>query len=373
MLGGRPRATLSNGWVNCSPKELKIAKLPPSNYWKPIWQICNKFWWPTTRYNQLQKLRKDLPRCGKLSRVSEEYHLVDSLPAWTSRNPQRQTQPKQGRLAGKVTHQNKFGRKSQPPPPKSYIRIAKSEQPPQFQRSLGSFYQLSESFVARFIINTKAPKGVSSFLIIRKGKNESLQLQQAVLGARELYNEIKECLEELSLVIYLRLPPVEKLWKNLTLNPLDELHDLMSRVEMFAHLEDNVRKAERATRISFKGNSKFKHRESTRDREDRAGHLKEYIDHEKTKVEKIEVRPNLRGPNHPDLENRIWERFTSFYKCTRFSRSNNGEEAKARQFEPGSITFTKANLERVQHPHNNSSVIQLRVHNYDVKRILVDT
>ena len=86
----------------------------------------------------------------------------------------------------------------------------------------------------------------------------------------ELYNEIEECSEELSLVIYkLRLPPVEKLWKDLTLNPLDELHDLMSRVKMFAHLEDNIRQAERATRISSRGNSKFKHRESTGDCKDR--------------------------------------------------------------------------------------------------------
>ena len=40
--------------------------------------------------------------------------------------------------------------------------------------SIGSFYQLSESFVTRFVINTKAPKGVSSLLILRRGKNETL-------------------------------------------------------------------------------------------------------------------------------------------------------------------------------------------------------
>ena len=41
--------------------------------------------------------------------------------------------------------------------------------------------------------------------------------------------------------------------------------------------------------------------------------------------------------------------------------------------ELGSITFTRANLERVQHPHSDPLVIQLRMNNYDVKRILVDT
>ena len=51
------------------------------------------------------------------------------------------------------------------------------------------------------------------------------------------------------------------------------------------------------------------------------------------------------------------------------------EMKKPRQgtFEPGSITFTKVNLERVQHHHNYPLVIQLWVHNYDVKRIMVNT
>ena len=39
---------------------------------------------------------------------------------------------------------------------------------------------------------------------------------------------------------------------------------------------------------------------------------------------------------------------------------------------PGSITFTKADLERVQYLHFDSLVIQLRMNNYDVKKILVD-
>ena len=41
--------------------------------------------------------------------------------------------------------------------------------------------------------------------------------------------------------------------------------------------------------------------------------------------------------------------------------------------EPRSITFTKANLERVQHSYTDPLVIQLRMNDYDVKRILVDT
>ena len=42
-------------------------------------------------------------------------------------------------------------------------------------------------------------------------------------------------------------------------------------------------------------------------------------------------------------------------------------------FELGNIMFSKADLERVQHPHADPLVIQLRMNNYDVKKILVDT
>ncbi|XP_057463294.1 uncharacterized protein LOC130753317 [Actinidia eriantha] len=37
------------------------------------------------------------------------------------------------------------------------------------------------------------------------------------------------------------------------------------------------------------------------------------------------------------------------------------------------VTFTKADLKRVQHPHSDPLVVQLRIGGYDVKRILVDT
>ena len=41
-------------------------------------------------------------------------------------------------------------------------------------------------------------------------------------------------------------------------------------------------------------------------------------------------------------------------------------------FEPGSITFSRADPKRVQHPHSDTLVVQLRINNYDIKRILVD-
>ena len=49
-----------------------------------------------------------------------------------------------------------------------------------------------------------------------------------------------------------------RLWKNLMLNPPTDLWDLMSRVEMFAQLEDDVKKAKKATGITTKGEGPHK-------------------------------------------------------------------------------------------------------------------
>ncbi|GFZ06702.1 hypothetical protein Acr_18g0008720 [Actinidia rufa] len=115
-----------------------------------------------------------------------------------------------------------------------------SQSDSKFVDLLKNFHQLTESFVARFIINTKAPKGVfSSFLTFQKGRNESLRNYSKHYW--EMYNEIEECSEELTVVSYkLGLISGEKLWEDLTLNLPADLQDLMSRVEIFAWLEDDI-------------------------------------------------------------------------------------------------------------------------------------
>ncbi|GFZ09787.1 hypothetical protein Acr_21g0003860 [Actinidia rufa] len=112
--------------------------------------------------------------------------------------------------------------------------------------SIKNFHQLTESFVTRFVNNTKAPKGVGSLLMLRKGKNESIRNYSKRYW--ETCNEIEECSEELAVVSYkLGLTPGERLWENLTLNPTIDLQDFMSRVEMFSRLDNDVRQAKKAT------------------------------------------------------------------------------------------------------------------------------
>ncbi|XP_057484622.1 uncharacterized protein LOC130771000 [Actinidia eriantha] len=128
--------------------------------------------------------------------------------------------------------------------------------------SIGSFYQLTELFVARFVIKIKVPKGVVSLLTLRKSKSESLCNYNKRYW--ETYNEIEKCSEELVVVSYkLGLSLRERFWEDLTLNPLVNLRDLMSRVEMFARLEDDVRQAERVRWTSPRGEGSFQKRKES--------------------------------------------------------------------------------------------------------------
>ncbi|XP_057506518.1 uncharacterized protein LOC130789705 [Actinidia eriantha] len=125
--------------------------------------------------------------------------------------------------------------------------------------SIENFYQLTKSFIARFVINTKAPKAVGSLLTLRKGKNESIR--NYCKRYWETYNEIEECSEEMAVASYkLGLAPGNRLWENLTLDPPNGLRDLMSRVEMFARLEDDVRQAEKTESKTSRGEAQARRR-----------------------------------------------------------------------------------------------------------------
>ncbi|GFZ03447.1 hypothetical protein Acr_16g0000710 [Actinidia rufa] len=224
--------------------------------------------------------------------------------------------------------------------------------------SIESFYQFTESFVARFVINTKAPKGIGSLLTLRKGKNESIRNYSKRYW--ETYNEVEECSEELVVVSYkLRLTLGERLWENLALNPPIDLQNLMSWVKLFAQLEDDTR----AEKTEVIPNPRF-------DRGD------DEIDKAMDEEEDLPLGTihMIEGPNHPYLENRIRGEIRMIKQMHDvLSVQSPAKKSRLTVSESRSITFTRAYLERVQHPHIDPLVIQLRMNNYDVKRILVDT
>ena len=80
------------------------------------------------------------------------------------------------------------------------------------------------------------------------------------------------------------------------------------------------------------------------------------------------------APYNPEMENRIWWEIRIVKQIYEILLVHPLEKKpKNSSFEPGSITFTKADLEKVQHPRKDPLVIQLRIHNYNVKLILVDS
>ncbi|XP_057478211.1 uncharacterized protein LOC130765726 [Actinidia eriantha] len=314
--------------------------------------------------------------------------------------------------------------------------------------SIENFYQLTESFIARFVINTKAPKTVGSLLTLRKGKNESIRNYSKRYW--ETYNEIEECSKEMAVASYnLGLAPGDRLWENLTLDPPNGLRDLMSRVEMFARLEDDVRQAEKTESKAGRGEAqarrqkdgsglyksrakqginvifkepiykllaKFRDkpyfkkpepmggdpkRRNQRWKCSYHGHLKEFVDDEKTRTEGTETGTAagidrggneneavdtededlplgtihmIGGPSHPNLENKIRGEIRMIRQMHEvLSVRSTPKRLKESEAEKDCITFSRADLERVKHPHSDPLVVQLRIGGYDVKRILVDT
>ncbi|GFY97528.1 hypothetical protein Acr_12g0000690 [Actinidia rufa] len=80
------------------------------------------------------------------------------------------------------------------------------------------------------------------------------------------------------------------------------------------------------------------------------------------------------GPYHPDLDNRIRGEIRMVRQIHEvLSVHSLAKKPRVAAAESGSLTFTKVDLERVQHPHYDPLVIQLRMNNYNVRRVLVDT
>ncbi|GFS40881.1 hypothetical protein Acr_00g0071010 [Actinidia rufa] len=231
---------------------------------------------------------------------------------------------------------------------------------------------------------TVVPKGVGSFLTLRKGKNESVCNYSKWYW--KIYNEIEECSEELAVPSYkLGLTLGERLWENLTLDPPTDLWDLMSRFEIKPDpMGERPKRRNQRWRCSF--HEERGHRtDSCRalnfflDQQVQDRHLKEFLDEEKTQVGKAIAKPNPRfdrrdGDDEGEhLENRIRGEIRVLKQMYEvLSIHSLAKKPMKEMIEPGSITFTKADWERVQHPHSDPLVIQLRMNNYDVRRILVD-
>ncbi|PSR88326.1 DEAD-box ATP-dependent RNA helicase [Actinidia chinensis var. chinensis] len=295
--------------------------------------------------------------------------------------------------------------------------------------SIKSFHQLIELFVAQFVINTRVLKGVSSLLTLRKGKNKTICNYSKRYW--KTYNEIEECSKELAVVSYkLGLTLWERPWENLMFNPPSDLQDLMSQARDQCGLQRAntqaprpdlrqaiLKKLEPMGRAPKRRNQRWRcsFHEERGHRTDSCralksflnqlvinGHIKEFIGEGKTRVGKYEAKPNPRfdqggddkanpmadeeedlplgtihmisGPHHSNLENRIQGEIGMVRQMHEvLSVHSSAKKPRVVAAKLGSLMFTNADLDRMQHPHSDPLVIQLRMNNYDVRQVLVDT
>ncbi|GFZ11573.1 hypothetical protein Acr_22g0009710 [Actinidia rufa] len=175
--------------------------------------------------------------------------------------------------------------------------------------SILSFYQLTESFMVQFAINTKVPKGVSSLLTLKEGKNEMLRSYSKCYW--EMYNEIEECSEEL----VAPTSGISCLWSKclldwrMTSGNQNELQGLHLEVTGRSKNEGKVQQTMKIGKPTPMGGDPRKRNQwwkfSIHDEKGHMilkvfpdqlvqdGHLKEYIDQEKTRAEEAEERKVL--------------------------------------------------------------------------------
>ena len=104
--------------------------------------------------------------------------------------------------------------------------------------SIGSWSQMAEVFVGRFITNSRRSRGLDTLMVIRLGTNESLKDYSARFW--ETYNDIDGCAEDTALQAFkLGLPPSTGLRQSLTKRPPTTLKKLMDRLERFVRVEED--------------------------------------------------------------------------------------------------------------------------------------
>ncbi|GFS31847.1 hypothetical protein Acr_00g0019520 [Actinidia rufa] len=233
--------------------------------------------------------------------------------------------------------------------------------------SIENFYQLTESFVARFVINTKAPKAVGSLLTLKKEKNESIRNYSKRYW--ETYNEIEKCSEEMAVASY-----------KLELSPRDR---------QAKRTEGKVGRGEASIKKRKDGPSPYE----SRTKQGINVVFKEPI---YKLLARIRDKPYFKKPEpmggDPKRRNQCWRcsyhgekghkiencrALKAFLEQLANARStlvqSLPKRMKVAEAEIECVTFSRADLERVQHPYSDPLMVQLRIGGYDVKRILVDT
>ena len=109
-------------------------------------------------------------------------------------------------------------------------------------RTIYSWDQLAEAFVARFITNSRKRKEMGALLTMKLEDNEMLKDYSTRFW--ETYNDIEACGEEVAITTFkMGLPVDSGLRQSLVKHPPGNLGKLMYKIDQFIWIEEDGRKA----------------------------------------------------------------------------------------------------------------------------------
>ena len=104
--------------------------------------------------------------------------------------------------------------------------------------SIHSFVELIQEFSARFVTCSRVPQSVDALLSMKMKVSETLRSYASRYW--ELYNEIGGSNEKIVASTFrIGLLKDSELWESLTRRPLEDMRQLMRRIEEYKRLEDD--------------------------------------------------------------------------------------------------------------------------------------
>ncbi len=109
-------------------------------------------------------------------------------------------------------------------------------------RTIYSWDQLAEAFVARFITNSRKRKEMGTLLTMKLEDNETLKDYSTRFW--ETYNDIETCGEEVAIITFkMGLPAESGLRQSLVKHPPKDVAKLMYKIDQFVRIEEDGRGA----------------------------------------------------------------------------------------------------------------------------------
>uniref|UniRef100_A0A2N9GAT2 RNA-directed DNA polymerase n=1 Tax=Fagus sylvatica TaxID=28930 RepID=A0A2N9GAT2_FAGSY len=211
-------------------------------------------------------------------------------------------------------------------------------------RTIYSWDQMAEAFMAQFITNSRKRKEMGALLTMKLEDKETIKDYSTKFW--ETYNDIEACGEEVTIITFkMGLPTDSGLRQSLIKHPPRDVGKLIHKIDQFFRVEEDGRRTPPDQTIA----------------------------QPKVVTTKPAARIGNTTKNLPTPTNFVAPTFRAFETVFKEPIYKVLEKIKK---EPKDIeqviSFSNSELKDVQLPHNDPLVITLRIGNYDVQRVLID-